>query len=58
VIKEGVGGQAPPELITLSDPRERARPLLSEAEISAAWEEGRRMSLEAVLAYAREPVAT
>jgi predicted ATPase/class 3 adenylate cyclase len=58
VIKEGVGGQAPPELITLPDPRERARPLLSEAGISAAWEEGRRMSLEAVLAYAREPVAT
>jgi tetratricopeptide (TPR) repeat protein len=33
VIKEGVGGQAPPDLITLPDPRERARPLMSEQEI-------------------------
>ena len=53
-IKEGVGGQAPPELITLPDPRERARPLMSEQEIEAAWEEGRRMSIEQAIAYARE----
>jgi hypothetical protein len=52
-IKEGVGGQAPPELITLPDPRERARPLLSDREIQAAWEQGRRMSLEEAIAYAR-----
>jgi hypothetical protein len=32
-IKEGVGGEAPPDLITLPDPRERARPLMSEQEI-------------------------
>jgi tetratricopeptide (TPR) repeat protein len=53
-IKEGVGGQAPPDLITLPDPRVRARPLLSEEEIRWAWEEGRAMSLEEAMAYARE----
>jgi predicted ATPase/class 3 adenylate cyclase len=53
-IKEGVGGQAPPDLITLPDPRVRARPLLSEEEIRRAWEEGRAMSLEEAMAYARE----
>ena len=42
-----------PDLITLPDPRERARPLLSEAKIEAARQEGRRMSLEQVIAYAR-----
>jgi hypothetical protein len=31
-IKEGVGGQAPPDLITLPDPRVRARSLVSEEE--------------------------
>jgi len=54
-IKEGVGGQAPPDLITLPDPKERARPLLSEEEVRAAWEEGRAMSFEEAIAYAREP---
>jgi hypothetical protein len=54
VIKEGVGGQAPPHLTTLPDPRERARPLMSEQEIETAWEEGRRMSVEQAIAYARE----
>jgi predicted ATPase/class 3 adenylate cyclase len=54
-IKEGVGGQAPPDLITLPDPRERARPLLSDREIQAAWTEGRAMSMEEAIAYAREP---
>ena len=47
-------GQAPPDLIALSDPRERARPFISQQEIDAAWEQGRRMSLEQALAYARE----
>jgi tetratricopeptide (TPR) repeat protein len=52
-IKEGVGGQAPPDLITL-DPRERVRPQLSDREIQALWEEGRAMSMEEAIAYARE----
>jgi predicted ATPase/class 3 adenylate cyclase len=52
-IKEGVGGQAPPDLITL-DPKERARLLLSEEQLRAAWEEGRAMSMEEAIAYARE----
>jgi tetratricopeptide (TPR) repeat protein len=54
-IKEVVGGQAPPELIHLPDPRARARSLLSEAAIQAAWNEGRAMTLEQALDYARRP---
>jgi predicted ATPase/class 3 adenylate cyclase len=54
VMKEGVGGQAPPEVITLSDPRGRARPVMSQQEIETAWEEGRRMSVEQAITYARE----
>jgi predicted ATPase/class 3 adenylate cyclase len=56
-LKEAVGGQAPPELINLSDPRDAARSTLSEEEIQAAWQEGRAMTLEAAVAYAREPSA-
>jgi hypothetical protein len=53
-IKEVAGGQAPPALIDLPDPREAARPVLGEAAVNAAWEEGRAMTLEQALAYARE----
>jgi predicted ATPase/class 3 adenylate cyclase len=53
-IKEGVGGEAPPELVDLPDPRERVRETLSEEEIEAAWGEGRAMTLEEAVAYARE----
>jgi predicted ATPase/class 3 adenylate cyclase len=53
-IKEGVGGQAPPELVLLADPRERAREVLSEKEIDAAWQKGRAMPLDEALAFARE----
>jgi predicted ATPase/class 3 adenylate cyclase len=52
-IKERAGGEAPPELIHLPDPREWAREMLSEEEIRAAWEEGRAMALEEAVAYAR-----
>ncbi|TMD25547.1 MAG: tetratricopeptide repeat protein [Chloroflexi bacterium] len=54
-IKDGVGGQAPPDLITLPDPKERARLIASEEQIRAAWAEGRAMGLEESIAYAREP---
>jgi predicted ATPase/class 3 adenylate cyclase len=53
-IKEGVGGQAPPELVDIPDPRERARRLLGEDEIRTAWDEGRAMTLQEATAYARE----
>jgi predicted ATPase/class 3 adenylate cyclase len=53
-IKEGVGGQAPPELVDIPDPRERARRLLSEDEIRTALNEGRAMTLAEATAYARE----
>jgi hypothetical protein len=53
-IKEGVGGQAPPELVDIPDPRERVSRLLSEEEIQAALDEGRAMTREEALTYARE----
>jgi predicted ATPase/class 3 adenylate cyclase len=53
-IKEGVGGQAPPELVALPDPRGRVGGSLSEEEIDVAWREGRAMTLEEAVAYARE----
>jgi hypothetical protein len=52
-IKEQVGGEAPPELLLLLDPWESARQFLSEEEMKAAWEEGRAMTLEQALAFAR-----
>jgi predicted ATPase/class 3 adenylate cyclase len=53
-IKEAAGGHAPPVLIDLPDPREAAREVLGEAAVYAAWEEGRAMTLDQALAYARE----
>jgi predicted ATPase/class 3 adenylate cyclase len=53
-IKESVGGEAPPELLDLPDTRGKARLLIGEEELQAAWDEGRAMSLEEALAYARE----
>jgi non-specific serine/threonine protein kinase len=53
-LKETVGGRAPDPLIDLPDPREAARAELGDTVVDAAWEEGRQMPLEKVLAYARE----
>jgi predicted ATPase/class 3 adenylate cyclase len=53
-IKEAAGGHAPPPLIDLPDPREAARDALGEAAVAAAWEEGRAMTLDRALAYARQ----
>ena len=55
-VKAAVGGEAPPAMVHLPDPREVARRLLSEAEIEASWADGRAMTLEEALAYAREPL--
>jgi tetratricopeptide (TPR) repeat protein len=52
-IKEAAGGHAPQTLIDLPDPREAARETLDEAAVEAAWEEGRAMTLDQALAYAR-----
>jgi predicted ATPase/class 3 adenylate cyclase len=52
-LKELVGGEAPPELIHLPDPRAQARQVLSEEEIEMAWAEGRAMRVEEAMAYAR-----
>ena len=52
-IKEAAGGHAPPPFIDLPDPREAARDVLGDAAVAAAWEEGRAMTLDQALAYAR-----
>jgi predicted ATPase/class 3 adenylate cyclase len=53
-IKDSIAGEAPPELLDLPDSRERARALITDEEIKAAWDEGRAMSVDEALAYARE----
>jgi tetratricopeptide (TPR) repeat protein len=53
-IKEAAGGHAPPPLIDLPDPREAAREALGDAAVEASWEEGRAMTLDQALAYARQ----
>jgi predicted ATPase/class 3 adenylate cyclase len=53
-IKAAAGGHAPPPLIDLPDLREAARQELGDAAVAAAWEEGRAMTLDRALAYARE----
>jgi predicted ATPase/class 3 adenylate cyclase len=53
-IKEAAGAQAPPQFLDLPDLREAARQELGTAAIEAAWEEGRAMTIDRVLAYARE----
>jgi predicted ATPase/class 3 adenylate cyclase len=53
-IKEAAGAQAPPQFLALPDLREEARQALGEAAIAAAWNEGRAMSIEQVVAYARQ----
>jgi hypothetical protein len=53
-LKEAAGGQAPPEFMDLPDPREVARSSLNEEQIESAWEEGRAMSLDEAVSYARE----
>jgi len=53
-IKAAAGGHAPPPFIDLPDPREAARDALGDAAVAAAWEEGRAMTLDQALAYARQ----
>jgi predicted ATPase/class 3 adenylate cyclase len=53
-IKDAIAGEAPPELLDLPDSRERARSLITDKEIKAAWDEGRAMGVDEALAYARE----
>jgi hypothetical protein len=53
-IKEAAGAQAPPQFLDLPDLREAARQELGDAAVAAAWKEGRAMTLDRALAYARE----
>jgi predicted ATPase len=53
-LKDSIAGQAPPELVHLLDPRERARQALTDAELAGPWERGRAMTLDKALAMAKE----
>jgi tetratricopeptide (TPR) repeat protein len=52
-IREEAGGEAPPALVGLEDPREVAQGSVTEDRIAALFEEGRAMSVEDAVAYAR-----
>jgi predicted ATPase/class 3 adenylate cyclase len=53
-FKELAGGMAPPVLVDLPDPREAAKASLRDEQIRAAEEEGRAMSFDQAIAYARD----
>jgi predicted ATPase/class 3 adenylate cyclase len=52
-LREEFGG-APPSTIDMEDPRQACRDSLTPEEVRRAWEAGRAMSLEDLLAYARQ----
>lgn len=52
-LREEFGGAAP-ESMNLPDPKEACREFLGPEEIERAWEAGRAMSLEEILAFCRQ----
>jgi predicted ATPase/class 3 adenylate cyclase len=52
-VRERAGGQAPPTIVGLEDPLEEARGSLDERRTAALWEDGRHMSLDEAIAFAR-----
>jgi hypothetical protein len=53
-LRDKVGGQVPDAFFPYADPRVKAAEVLDAAVVERAWAEGRAMTLEAALAYARE----
>ena len=53
-LTEAAGGQVPPEFADLPDLRQAARASHPEERIAAAWAEGRAMSLDEAIEYARQ----
>jgi predicted ATPase/DNA-binding SARP family transcriptional activator len=53
-LTESAGGQVPPEFADLPDLRQAARAFHPEERIAAAWAEGRAMSLDEAVEYARQ----
>jgi hypothetical protein len=53
-LRELAGGEAPPSIVGLSDPRELARDDLPPQRIDALVEEGRSMGVDEGLSYARQ----
>ncbi len=52
-LREVAGGEAPPAIVGIEDPRDVAKGSLTESEIAALWEEGRAMNLDDAIALAR-----
>jgi hypothetical protein len=52
-LREVAGGEAPPSIVGLDDPRDVVKDSLTENEIEALWAEGRAMSLDDAIALAR-----
>ena len=57
-LREKAGGQVPAAFFPFPDPREAAAQVLDPSVVERAWEEGRAMSLEQALSYAREKIPT
>ena len=53
-LKELAGGEAPPALVGLDDPRKLAVGTLAHERMEDLWHEGRSMSVDEALAYARQ----
>jgi tetratricopeptide (TPR) repeat protein len=53
-IKTEYGGEAPPGLMELEDPRARATSMLAQDEIDSAWAVGKRMNLDQAVAFAQD----
>ena len=52
-LTEAAGGRVPPEFANLPDPRLVAGTVVPDERIAVAWAEGRAMSLDEAVAYAR-----
>jgi tetratricopeptide (TPR) repeat protein len=53
-LTESAGGRVPPEFADLPDPRQAARAFHPEERIAATWAEGRAMTLDEAIDYARQ----
>ncbi len=51
-LREMAGGQAPPSIVGLEDPREVAEGVLTGEQIATLWEEGRAMTLDEAVSLA------
>jgi predicted ATPase/class 3 adenylate cyclase len=57
-LKEEYGGGSPPPLLDIDDPLPAARAALGEDRVDELWNEGRTLSLDEAVAYARKLVTS